>query len=387
MLKSYKKTGYALFIAAICIMVLDLPVYGADILLGQSCALSGPAKELGIDMRAGAIAYFNFINTRGGINGKKIKLISYDDGYEPNRCIANTRRLINKDKVFLLFGYVGTPTSKVAVPVAVQNKVPYFAPFTGAEFLRSPVIKYIFNIRASYFMETEIMVERLTKDLGIKKIAVFYQNDSYGKAGLEGVRRALAKRNLVVVAKGSYPRNTLSVDTALKAILQENPEAIILIGAYQPCAAFIKKARKAGSLAVMLNVSFVSGEALAFYLKNFGLGTVVTQVVPYPYDTCLSVVKEFHRLMAKYSRKEKINFVSLEGFIAAKALCKILKETTPLTRERFIETAESTKNLDLGGFTISFSRNDHQGSDLVYLTQIAPGGYLTPIDDLNYLYE
>lgn len=359
-----------------------------EIIIGQSCALKGPAKTLGMGMRDGAQAYINHVNSIGGIKGKKIRLITYDDGYEPDLCAANTKKLIDQDNVFLLFGYVGTPTSTAAVPIATENQVPYFAPFTGAEFLRTPVNRHVFNIRGSYYQETEAMVEQLTSVKNIKRISVFYQNDSYGKAGLDGVKIALKKRDLEILNEANYPRNTLEVESAVKDLLKANPGAIIMVGAYAPCAKFISEMRKQGSNALFLNVSFVGSDAMGQILQNNGLGVVVTQVVPFPFFKKIPVVGEYHRLLKQFTPEAEPNFMGMEGFIAAKALCKILSEIPePITRKGFIDTAEKQINVDLGGFIISFSPNNHQGSNIVFFSQVAPGGFISPIMSLNDLYE
>ncbi|MCP4692888.1 MAG: ABC transporter substrate-binding protein [Desulfobacterales bacterium] len=363
-------------------------VSAGEIVIGQSCALEGPAQALGKGMRDGALAYFKHINASGGVHGKKLRLITYDDGYEPKACAANTKKLIRKDKVFLLFGYVGTPTSKAAAPIAAKNNVPYFAPFTGAEFLRAPLIREVFNIRASYFQETEAMVHHLITDKNIKRISVFFQNDSYGKAGLAGVRKALDKRDMKILNEAHYPRNTLDVDQAVKALLMTKPDAIIMIGAYAPCAKFIQVMREARSEALFLNVSFVGGDAMGRILANEGLGVVVTQVVPYPYDRRVPIVEEYNRLSGKAFPGRDMTFPGMEGFIAAKALCTILEKTpAPITREGFIRAAETMSDVDLGGFTFSFSPTNHQGSDLVYFTQVGPGGFIAPIIALGDLYQ
>ena len=232
-----------------------------SILIGQSAAFSGPAMELGNEMRAGALAYFQAINAAGGINGRKIELRSLDDGYEPDRAAANTKKLID-DGVFLLFGYVGTPTSNASKPIFTAARVPFVGPFTGAESLRNPLNRYIFNIRASYFDETDKIVAQMTGQT-LDKIAVFYQNDDYGKAGLAGVQRAMDKRNLKIVATGTVERNTVDVAAAVKSISKVEPQAIIMISAYKSCAAFIKAMRAAGFNPQFMNVSFVGSKALA----------------------------------------------------------------------------------------------------------------------------
>ena len=389
------RNGSLFILAFILILVIfgnafaDSTGINADtIVIGQSCALEGPNKALGIGMRNGADAYFAYINANGGIKNKKIKLITYDDGYEPVACKKNTETLIDMDKVFLLFGYVGTPTSKVAAPLAVAKKVPFFAPFTGAEFLRTPVKKEIFNIRASYYQETEMMVERLTQDLGISKISVFYQNDSYGEAGLEGVRRALQKRDLTILSKGHYERNTAEVNDAVTIFNKTTPDAILMIGAYKACAELVREMRGYKSKAVFMNVSFVGGDALGRDLSNTGIGVLVTQVTPFPRYKKIPVVAEYLKLNKEHNNGVKPTYVGMEGFIAAKALCEILKKCPgKITRSKFIATAEEQNSLELGGFEISFSRKDHQGSDMVRLTQICPGGYLERLDNLWQIRE
>lgn len=356
------------------------------IVIGQSCALAGPAQALGQGMRDGALAYFKHINAEGGIKGKIIKLITLDDGYEPEACVSNTKQLIEKDKVFLLFGYVGTPTSKAIFDLIKKTKVPYFAPFTGAEFLRNPLTSGIFNIRASYYQETETMVDNLLMN-NLKRISVFYQDDSYGEAGLKGVKIALKKRGMKITGKASYERNTVDVENAVSEVAISNPDAVIMIGAYKPCAKFIRLMRDGTkSRPIFLNVSFVGADALAATLGNKGLGVVVTQVVPYPFDKRISVVAEYHRMTQKYMMDSKISFTGLEGFIAAKTLCKIFEKMPGLTRADFIRTAEAMYEY-LGGFKVRFTRKNHQGSDLVHLTQIGPGGFISNIDNLNQLYK
>jgi branched-chain amino acid transport system substrate-binding protein len=380
-----------LFIISLC----PTPVFGsspgvsdAEIVIGQSCALKGPAQALGEGIRDGALIYFRKINSNGGIRGRKIRLITYDDGYEPGSCLENTNRLISQDGVFTLFGFVGTTTSRAAVPIASEKKVPYFAPYTGAEFLRNPLNRQVFNIRASYYQEIDAMVEHLIKDTGIKRISVFYQNDSYGKTGLEGVRIALAKRGMHILNSAHYPRNTINVEQSVEALNLTRPGAVIMIGTYKPCARFIRLMRKSGSEALFLNVSFVDADSLGATLANQGIGVVITQVVPFPYDKRIPVVSEFYSLSEQFLPEAKPSFVCLEGFIAAKAFCRILLKTPdPITRKGFINTAESQASLNLGGFSISFSKDNHQGSNLVYFSQVGPGGFISPLKDLNYLYE
>ncbi len=355
----------------------EVGVSDTEIVVGQSAALGGPAQALGKGMKAGMEAYFKYVNNElGGVNGRKIRLISYDDGYEPIRCIEQTRKLINEG-VFALIGYVGTPTSKAVVPIAEENKIPYIGAFTGAEFLRNPVRHYVINVRGSYYDETEGLVKHLTEDLGIKRIACFYQNDSYGQAGLNGVKRALKRRNMSLVAEGTYQRNTLAVKGGLARIKVENPEAVIMIGAYAPCAEFIKLAKKIGMNDVKFcNISFVGSDALAKALGEAGDGVIISQVVPFPWNKSIPLVAEYHRLLSKYSPQQPAGFVSLEGFMVAKFFVQALRACgSEITREGLISAIERKGNFDLGGVTLTFSPNDHQGMDEILFTVIEGGDF------------
>ncbi|HEV2977622.1 MAG TPA: ABC transporter substrate-binding protein [Casimicrobiaceae bacterium] len=344
-------------------------VTATTIVLGQSAAFSGPASELGTEMRAGAMAYFQAINAAGGVYGRKIELRSLDDGYEPDRAAANTKKLID-DGVFLLFGYVGTPTSNASKPIFTAARVPFVGPFTGAESLRNPLNRYIFNIRASYYDETDKIVGQLVGQT-LDRIAVFYQNDDYGKAGLAGVERAMQRRNLKIVATGTVERNTVDVAAAVKAIGSVDPQGVVMISAYKSCAAFIKAMRKAGHNPQFMNVSFVGSKALAHEAGPEGRGVGVSQVVPFPWNISARVVKEYQQLLEASTGKQNYSWTSLEGFIAAKVLVEGLRRTgTDLTRERFIAAMEQIRDFDVGGFVVTFTPTDHSGSRFVELTVI-----------------
>ncbi len=355
-------------------------VTDSSILLCASNAQSGPAQFLGKEYTKGFNAVFSEINKKGGINGRKVKLEVLDDGYEPDRAIDNTKNFIKKG-CFLLTGYVGTPTSKAAVPLAEKAKVPYFFPFTGAEFLRNPVKPLVFNLRASYYMETEEMVHYLSDVLGLKKIAIFYQDDSYGRAGLAGFKKAMEKRGLKMAGEATYPRNTVAVGKAVITMRRVKPEAIVMIGAYKPCAEFIKKAKKVGlSNTKFINISFVGSKALMQELGSQGEGVLVTQVVPFPWDSSLPGVKEYSKVMKQAYSDFEPGFVSLEGFLAAKTLAEIMaKSGKDLTRKSVVASANSLKDFDLGiNDPISFSPTDHQGLEKVYVTVIS-GGKFEPV--------
>lgn len=346
----------------------------SPIVLGQSCALSGPAQNLGLEMRAGLLAAFSLLNDNGGIRGREVILLSRDDGYEPDEAVRNTKALIYDDQVFALIGAVGTPTSKAVAPIISEVGIPFFGPFTGAEFLRSPFNKYVINVRASYFQEMEKLASYLIDQKKVRRVACFYQNDSYGFAGLRGIEIALAKRGMALVSKGSYERNTVAVMGALRDIYQAKPEAVVLVGAYSACAEFIKLSRNKISTDVLFgSISFVGTESLSEALGGYGDGVVVSQVIPSPHDTNIPLIGEFKRTMAKYQHDAPISFTSLEGFIVGKLFGKIaLAVKGELTREKFIATMEEVGWFDLGGLELRFGPDDHQGMDIIYLTQIYP---------------
>jgi ABC-type branched-subunit amino acid transport system substrate-binding protein len=345
----------------------------STILIGQSAALSGPAQALGTEMKAGIEAYFNYINSRGGVNGRKLVLKSLDDGYEPDRAKANTQQLIEKEKVLALLGYVGTPTANASLPVFTQARVPFIGAFTGAQSLREPFNRYIFNVRASYFDETEAIVDHLSRQ-GINKIAVFYQNDAYGLAGLAGVERAMKKLGLSIAATATVERNTVDVKKAIDTLSKGNIQATIMISAYKSCAAFIREMKKAGSGSQYWNVSFVGSKALANELGEDGRGVQISQVVPFPWSSGAAVVNQYQKIISP-DGKDIYNFSSLEGFLAAKVLVEGLKRAGKhITRESLIDGLEKMGKADLGGFNVTFSPTNHNGSQYVDLTIISKNG-------------
>ncbi len=373
MIECFRRIGWILLIA-VCPLsqtALAQGVSADTILIGQSAALSGPAQELGKEMKSGAEAYFDVINKSGGINGRKIKLVSVDDGYEPDKAAANTKKLINEVKVLALFGYVGTPTSNASLPILTEAKVPFIGAFTGAQSLREPFNRYVFNVRGSYFDETEQIVGHLVQQ-GIKKIAVFYQNDAYGKAGLAGVERAMKKRMLEIAVTATVERNTTDVSAAVAALAKSNTDAIIMVSAYKSCAAFIKTMKLAGALQQFWNVSFVGSKALSNELGEDGRGVQISQVVPFPWSDVNPIVREYQK---RIGGRELYSFTSLEGYIAAKVLVEGLKRAgkNP-SRESLVDGLASMGKVDLGGFTVNYTPTNHNGSSYVDLTIIARGG-------------
>jgi ABC-type branched-subunit amino acid transport system substrate-binding protein len=342
------------------------------IVLGQSAAFTGPAAQLGIQMSNGVKLYFDHVNAQGGIHGRRIELRTRDDKYEAKLAAENTRKLIEEDRVFALIAYVGTPTSAAAMPIFTEAKVPFFGPFTGAQLLHEPLNRYIFNVRASYYDETERIVEQLVST-GNRNIAVFYQNDNYGLAGLAGTERAMAKRSMKISTKATVERNTVEVGQAVKTIGQAKPDAVVMISAYTSIAAFVREMKKAGYGGQFHNVSFVGSKALADALGDEGYGVAISQVVPFPWSPATPIVKEYQALMKAAGSKD-YNFSSLEGFIVAKAFGEGLKRAgRDLTRERLIAALESGR-VDLGDFVVGFSPTNHSGSQFVDLTIIGRGG-------------
>ena len=359
--------------AAAAAVSLPALAQGSRIVLGQSAAFSGPAAQLGIQMNKGARIYFDTLNANGGIHGAQIELRTLDDGYEPERCKANTEKFI-KDDVFGLFGYVGTPTCLAALPLVNESKIPFFGPFTGAEALREPFSKSVFHVRASYYDETGLIVKQLTT-LGLKKIAVFYQNDSYGKAGLEGVKRALKPLGLEPIALGTVERNTIDVAGAIKEIVPKMPDAVVQISAYKSCAAFIREARKAGYGGTFFNVSFVGTQALADELGKEGRGIMVSQVMPFPFSTTTPIAREYLEAVRKAGSDAVANYSSMEGYMAAKVIAEGLKRAgRNASREALINGLESIQNASFGGFNVDFGPRRHVASSFVDLSMLTEEG-------------
>jgi branched-chain amino acid transport system substrate-binding protein len=357
-------------------------VFPDRILFGQVAALNGPAQGLGQGMRKGILAAFEQANRAGGVNGRKLELKSIDDGYEPEKTIEGVNKAIKDDKVFALVGAVGTPTSKAGQPIATAAKVPFIGPFTGAEFLRNPFNRYVVNIRSSYFQETEAWIEHLTNDLGITRIAILYQDDAFGLSGLSGVKKAMDKRNMALVAEGTFKRNTTAIKTALLDIMKGQPQAVVTVGPYKPIAAFIKLARQLKVDATFVAISFVGSDSLAQELGNQGAGVVISQVVPFPGDKSLQVVASYQAALAAVNAKSKPGFVSLEGYMVGELVVEALKRIPgEPTREAFLDAIERAP-FDLGGVKLAFSASQNQGSNQVYFTVLQADGTFRPVTRL-----
>ncbi len=362
----------------------DQGVTADKIVFGQEAALDGPASALGQGMRDGINAAFAEVNKAGGVKGHTLELLSTDDGYEPTKAIIAAKQLIEEDTVFALIGSVGTPTSAAVEPIAAEAGVPFIGPFTGAEFLRDPAKSHVVNVRASYFQETEAMVKHLTEDLGVKTIAIFYQDDSFGQAGLAGVKKALAKRQMSLAAEGTYERNTTAVKSGLLAIQNAKPEAVIMIGAYKPCAEFIRLAQRIKLDAVFVNISFVGSDALAKELGPAGAGVVVTQVVPFPEDTSIPVVASYQAAFKAANPSGSPGFVSLEGYMVGRLMIAALGQIDgEITRKALLDTITKTGSFDLGGIKLAYGPGNNRGSSEVFLTVIQPDGSFKPVTKLS----
>lgn len=353
------------------------------ILFGQAAALEGPSSALGQGMRQGILAAFAEVNARGGVHGRRLSLVSRDDGYDPDRSIVQTTKLIDEDNIFALIGAVGTPTSIATVPIASARNVPFIGPFTGADFLRAPELRNVVNIRASYGAEAEAWVKHLTEDLKYTNIAIFYQDDSFGRDGLAGVKRALEKRGMELSAEGTFERNTRAVGGALRLLKRAEPQAVVMIGTYGPCAEFIKLAHKAGFRPTFVNVSFVGANALAEELGAAGEGVIVSQVVPFPWDTSLKVVAEYQAAQKASDPGLTPGFVSLEGYLSGRLAAAALELAGPNpTRADLLRIINEVGRFDISGSIVTFGSKMRDAPPKVFLTVIQKDGSFKAVDRL-----
>jgi branched-chain amino acid transport system substrate-binding protein len=354
------------------------------IVFGQAAAMTGPSSALGLKMRHGILAAFAEINAKGGVHGRKLELVSRDDGYDPDRSVLQTSRLIDEDKVFALIGAVGTPTSVVTVPIAKAQNIPFIGPFTGAGFLREDDLTNVVNIRASYAAEAEAWVKHLTEDRHIKRIAIFYQDDSYGRDGLAGVKLALEKRGMELAAEATYERNTEAVASAMRTLKRVEPEAVVMVGTYAPCAEFIKRARQSGFNPVFVNISFVGANALAKELGRQGEGVIVSQVVPFPWDASVKIVGDYQAAEKAIDPEFIPDFVSLEGYLSGRLTAAALEMAGPdPTRAELLRVINEVGSFDISGdkLTVGQAMRD-AATGRVFLTLIQSDGTFKAIDRL-----
>lgn len=382
------------------LVAAELGVTDKEILLGQSAAFSGPAKALGTELWRGAQAAFSEVNAAGGVHGRQIRVVAYDDGYDGVAAQANTAKLIDGDTVFALFGYVGTPTLVAALPTILKAQPSglfLFSNFTGAHVQREDPFKpVVFNVRASYRQETQALVNAFVDELGYKRIGVFYQNDPYGQSGLDGVRRALESKKLFLSSVASYERNlpySTSMAGQVKVLKAAKLDAIIMVGAYTQCAAFVRDVRAAGYEGWLANLSFVGPDALLRQLKKEG-GTLTnrlvnSQVVPNWADSSIPLVAEYGAAMDKFKphlpagladpgyEEQKRSFMSFEGYINARYFARLAKAAgKDLTRAGFTKAALTTP-VDLNGFKLSLDAAKRQASNKVFFTVVKDGAWAT----------
>ena len=342
------------------------------IVIGQSVELTGEAT--GKENMEGARAYFDWVNAQGGVNGRTIELRSYDDQRKPDVTRANTEKLIRDDKVLALFGYRSTPTVEAALPLLASEQVPMIAPFSGGQSLHHPFNPYLFNLRASYQAETAKMIE-LFGSLGIKNVAILYQNDDFGKDGLAGFERNLTEHNLKALATASYERKDLNIDKALDAIVAANPQAVLMACTPSVCSDFVKQVHKRGIHPSMLMLSNVSSEKFFDSLGEDGRGVCVMEVMPYPKNFSAEVTREFQRVLKGMQNPPPLSYSTFEGFVAAKLLVEGLRRAGPgPTRAKLVAAMETIHDFDLGGVRVSYSPTNHDGSKFVEMVMIGEKG-------------
>lgn len=361
----------------------EVGVSSDAILFGQVAALEGRSSALGQGMRQGILAAFAEINAKGGVHGRKLELISRDDGYDPDRSVAQTIKLIEEDQVFALIGAVGTPTTTATVPIATAKNVPFIGPFTGAAFLRAPDLHNVVNIRASYAAEAEAWIKHLTEHLHVKSIAIFYQDDSFGRDGLAGVKLALEKRSMELTAEGTFERNTKAVGSALRTLKRAEPEAVVMVGTYGPCAEFIKLAHKSGFNPIFVNISFVGADALAKELGPEGQGVIISQVVPFPWDSSVKVVADYQAAEKALDPGLMPEFVSLEGYLSGRLVAAALQQTGPNpTRADMLRVINDVGRFDISGTIMTFGPKTLDAPAKVFLTVIQPDGTFKAVEEL-----
>jgi ABC-type branched-subunit amino acid transport system substrate-binding protein len=331
---------------------------------------------LGSEYRDGALAYFKWANSKGGVSGRKIDLVTLDDGYVVDKTVANAKKLLDEDNVFAFFGMFGSANYAALMPLINERSVPSVAPYTGSDGLRAQTSPTTFWLRASYGDETEKIVDQLTT-LGINRIAVFYQDDAFGKAGLAGVDAALAKRKLKTLATGVYDKTKNDVGEAVKTIGAADPQAVVMISTYKPTASFVRQMRLAGKQPQFFALSVVGLKALSAELGAEAAGVAISQVVPFPDNSTAPVVREMRQLPAAMLPAAGVTYTTLEGFIAAKVMAEALRRAGPqLSREKLVAALESMRDFDVGGFPVNYSGGSHLGSRFAEVTIVSKSGRL-----------
>jgi len=363
-------------IVIIICLIFSAKSHSEEIKIGMSVALTGPTKKLGIELRYGADLFFSQYNKTVFGKKKPINLIVYDDGYEPQKTVQNTKKLIEKDRVFSLFSFVGTPTSKAIMPIIKNKDILFFSPLTGAEFLRTPFKKNIFNIRTSYFNEAQQQVDYFIHQQKLTKVALFIQADEFGLSASEGYIKALNKAGISNIPQVRYRRNTSKIKPAVDSLIQANPEIIFCIGTYSPIALLISELRKNNNKSKIVMLSFAGAHFLQDKLID-DHNVYITSVLPSPKRSTLAIVQQYREAMGT----KMLSYESLEGYVNAAVFVEIIKKVFTknerLTKALFIKYAEQL-NIDLKGLSIIFSQTNHQALHKTYLNKITKNG-LTPI--------
>jgi branched-chain amino acid transport system substrate-binding protein len=362
----------------------EVGISADTILFGQVAALEGPSAALGQSVRQGLLAAFTEINAKGGINGRKLRLVSRNDGYDPDRAVVETVKLIYEDRVFALIGAVGTPTAMATAPIAAANDVPFLGPVSGAEFLNGPEFQNVVNMRARYSAEAEAWVKHLVEDLHQTRIGIFYQDDAFGRDVLTGVKAALDRRGMELTAEGTFERNTRAVGAAFRVIKRAEPEAVIMVGTYGPCAEFVKLSHRSGFNPTFAAVSFVGGTALAKELGREGAGVIVSQVVPFPWDTRLKLITDYQAAQKALDPSQTPDFQSLEGYIVGRVVGRALDMAGPTpTRSDLLRVISEAGQFDIGGHIVAFGAMQQTHPPSVFLTQIQSDGSFKPTEKLT----
>lgn len=356
-----------------CLAHAEIGVTSSTITLGMSSPFTGPNGAYGVEMRDTMAAYFRRVNEAGGVHGRKIELVALDDGYETERTVANTHKLLQDHRVFALVGYYGSSPTTEAMKVFSAAQTPLIGTISGADSLRQPANRYMFHVRASYADETATIVNQLVR-LHMRNIAVLYQNDGFGKSGLEGVSAALKVHGLAPVAVATVERNSLNVSAAVKEIARANPQAVIMVTLYKPTAAFVRELHNAGRFPQLMTLSPVGADMLVAELGKQARGIGISQVMPYPWDDTVPAAKEYRKLVESIAKDGRLSYYGLEGYITAKVTVEAMKKAgKDLTRGKLVDLLDAS-NMDVGGYRIAYTPASRNGSKFVDLTIIGNGG-------------
>ena len=362
------------FFLLACLMTPVIASAEGKIVIGQSVELSGQAT--GKENREGAQLYFDWLNKQGGVNGKTVELISYDDKRDPALTKANTLKLINEDHAVALFGYRSTPTIEAILPLLEKHAIPLIAPFSGAQSLHQPLQPYVFNLRASYQDEAAKMVASLA-DLRISKVAILHQDDSFGKDGLHGFVTSLGQRSMQASVIAKYDRKEMKLDAAVASIAVTSPQAVLMACTPAACAEFIRQMQKTGQKPQFLMLSNVNSDDFFKSLGSEGRGIGVMQVMPYPRDIGVPVVRDLQKLLKSTKNPPPLSYAVLEGYVAAKLMTEALRRagSNPDAR-KIMQALENMHNVDLGGVQVGYGSKDHDGSHFVELTIVGKNGVI-----------